>query len=112
MYQYQAVGPPTVTAHDLGGNLATGIVSTPSGAGYWLVDLGANVYATGDAVTYPAQSPERPPARPRPGPLSRQPNSMALYSASLCSGWRASMSRTVPDLDRMTSDWLVAPNSS
>ena len=42
----------------------------------------------------------------------RQPNSMALYSASLCSGWRASMSRTVPDLDRMTSDWVVAPNSS
>ncbi len=48
------------------------------------------------------------PAADRPA----QPNSMALYSASLWSGWRASMRRTVPDLDRMTRDWLVAPNSS
>ena len=41
-----------------------------------------------------------------------QPNSMALYSDSLWSGCRASMSRTVPDLDRMTRDWVLAPNSS
>jgi hypothetical protein len=55
VYQFQG-SSTTVAAHDLGGNLATGIVSTPSGAGYWLVDLGANVYPTGDAVTYPLNS--------------------------------------------------------
>ena len=53
-------------------------------------------------------------ARPRSPtvPPRSQPNSMALYSESLCSGWRASMRRTVPDFDRMTRDWVLAPNSS
>ncbi len=46
------------------------------------------------------------------GRAKAQPNSMALYSDSLWSGWRASMSRTVPDFDRMTSDCVLAPNSS
>jgi hypothetical protein len=38
--------------------------------------------------------------------------SMALKSRSLLIWWRALTWRTVPDLDRMTSDWVVAPRRS
>ncbi len=40
-----------------------------------------------------------------------QPNEMELNSASLASAWLASILRSVPDLERMTSDCVVAPNS-
>ena len=76
---------------------------TPSGAG------SPSVKAAGGA----GPEPRRVAGRSRPLPTSAgQPNSMALYSESLCSGWRASMSRTVPDFERMTSDWASAPTSS
>jgi hypothetical protein len=34
------------------------------------------------------------------------------YRVSFFSWWRASMRRTVPDLDRITSDWVAAPLAS
>ncbi len=47
-------GPgPTVVGHDLGGNVATGIVGTPSGLGYWLLDTSANIYPYGNATSFP-----------------------------------------------------------
>ena len=36
----------------------------------------------------------------------------AEYSASLSRRWRASTRRTVPDCERITSDWVVAPRLS
>ena len=45
--------PGQPQAHDLGGLDATGIVSTPTDFGYWLVDEGGFVHPTGNAVLYP-----------------------------------------------------------
>ncbi len=42
---------------------------------------------------------------------SAQPNEIELNSASLASAWLASILRSVPDLERITSDCVVAPNS-
>ena len=56
-------------------------------------------------------TPPRGPAPDRDGSLQRCPR-WRMYPANLCSGCLATMSRTVPDFDRMTRDWVVAPNSS
>ena len=42
---------------------------------------------------------------------SFQPNSIWLNSRSLSRGWRALTKRTVPERERMTRDWVVAPKS-
>ena len=56
-----------------------------------------------------------PPSRPSGGRTGRrrgaQSNEIELNSASLASAWLASILRSVPDLERMTSDCVVAPNS-
>jgi len=52
VYPFSAPGP-SPTEHDFGGIPVSGIASNPVGLGYWLVDLGADVQATGDASTYP-----------------------------------------------------------
>ena len=44
-------------------------------------------------------------------PPGRQSNEIELNSASFFSAWLASILRSVPDLERMTSDCVVAPNS-
>ncbi len=41
-----------------------------------------------------------------------QPKSMAENPPSLPRLWRAVMRRTVPDFDRITSDWVMAPRRS
>ncbi len=72
-------------------------------------------YLTGEHARLDGDAdPPRAPVDGRTGVRGprAQPNSMALYSDSLCSGCRASIRRTVPDLDRMTRDWVLAPNSS
>jgi len=43
------------------------------------------------------------------GALSSPVKSMLAYSRSLSRRWYASMTRTVPDLDRITIDWVWAP---
>jgi hypothetical protein len=47
--------------------------------------------------------------RAQPG---RYRKSTDEYSESFSSAWRASMRRTVPDFERMTSDEVVAPRAS
>ena len=42
-------------------------------------------------------------------PSARQPNSIWLYSRSLCRAWRALTKRTVPERERITMDWVVTP---
>jgi hypothetical protein len=42
----------------------------------------------------------------------RQVYSTEAYSRSLSRRWRDWMSRTVPDFERITSDWVVAPRAS
>src|SRR6478609_2645629 len=41
--------------------------------------------------------------------LASPVKSMLAYSRSLSRRWYASMTRTVPDLDRITTDWVWAP---
>ena len=85
----------------------------PSGAGTMSATTWPGTVGLNRRGRYPVHRVRRHLSRRAgEGDRAAQPNSMALYSASLCSGCRASMRRTVPDLDRMTSDWLVAPNSS
>ena len=63
-----------------------------------------------------ALAPGRAAAAPQRGRVGRrmtrsQANETELNSESLASAWLASILRTVPDFERMTSDWVVAPNS-
>jgi hypothetical protein len=53
VYPFGGATGPFPTAHDFGGLPVSGIAANPAGIGYWLVDLNADVQATGDASTYP-----------------------------------------------------------
>ncbi len=56
VYAFGDATGPAAQPHDLGGSQASGLVGTPTGRGYSLVDLGVLVHPTGDASLFPPSS--------------------------------------------------------